>query len=192
MRIDEIILDEELYNPSDIKRIVETAFDKNTVWTKHDSLDALFEHFDNIVEAKNKNKNKQPNKPLANPAQPLSEPPKIQTFTCALFEETLKKHEDYLPKLKEFLSKLNQDPLLPVEPLRGVGPIGQLKPAMIHAKLGHDMRLFYIMAGRNPHNVYLYGLFSHDESGTGQPPNANRQNSLIKRFKNQEFVPKQF
>lgn len=53
-----------------------------------------------------------------------------------------------------------------------------------HAKLTPDISIFY-QTGSN--ELRLFGIFTHDDSGTGQPANQNKQNSLATKFGNQEF-----
>jgi hypothetical protein len=56
-----------------------------------------------------------------------------------------------------------------------------------HAHLTHDIMIVYTLGGRNPIEFKLYGVFSHDELGIGQPANDKRQKSAAKRMANQAF-----
>ena len=57
-----------------------------------------------------------------------------------------------------------------------------------HAHLTHDISIIYSVHG-NPPTIDLYGVFRHDESGTGMPANLKRQKSLAKRMAGQTFEP---
>lgn len=57
-----------------------------------------------------------------------------------------------------------------------------------HAGLTFDVSIIYRTSREGSDYVFrLYGLFSHDESGTGTPPNTNRQRALLTKLDNQEF-----
>lgn len=54
-----------------------------------------------------------------------------------------------------------------------------------HAHLTFDNSVVYKIENNI---LYLYGVFSHDELGTGQPANINKQKSMKQKLDNQEFV----
>ena len=80
-----------------------------------------------------------------------------------------------------------------MSPLEPFGPTDQpfsahgiLKHAvsgenMKHAHLTHDISILYTMQGQPP-LIKLYGIFSHDELGTGQPPKIKDQKRVISRL----------
>lgn len=72
-------------------------------------------------------------------------------------------------------------PFLPTGPLRNAVP----NETLVHAHLLHDMNLVYSMQGRNPVVYKLYGFFTHDDLGTGQPANIKKQRQQGMRFSNQ-------
>jgi mRNA-degrading endonuclease YafQ of YafQ-DinJ toxin-antitoxin module len=57
-----------------------------------------------------------------------------------------------------------------------------------HAHLTGDISMVYSIHGSNPSVIDLYGLFSHDDLGVGQPVNIKRQKSMDKKFKSQTFI----
>jgi mRNA-degrading endonuclease YafQ of YafQ-DinJ toxin-antitoxin module len=58
-----------------------------------------------------------------------------------------------------------------------------------HAGLSFDDSLIYqIQRKGDDYTFLLYGLYSHDDSGTGQPPNMKKQRALLTKLDNQEFV----
>lgn len=60
-------------------------------------------------------------------------------------------------------------------------------PGIKHAHLTLDIMVVYTLSGANPRTFRLYGIFSHDELGIGQPLNIRKQEPMVKRFKRQEF-----
>jgi hypothetical protein len=69
-------------------------------------------------------------------------------------------------------------------------PMASAIPGIRHAHLNHDISVFYTVGGRDPTQIKLYGVLSHDESGT-QPNNSKTkvQAGVAKQFRNQEFYP---
>ncbi len=69
-------------------------------------------------------------------------------------------------------------------------PMAAMVPGIRHAHLNHNISIFYTVSGRDPTQIRLYGVLSHDESGT-QPNQAKTkvQTGVAKQFKNQEFRP---
>lgn len=57
-------------------------------------------------------------------------------------------------------------------------------PGLRHAHITFDLSIVYKVVG---HQIYLYGFFTHDDLGTGQPRNINRQKSAAKRLAHQSF-----
>jgi hypothetical protein len=69
----------------------------------------------------------------------------------------------------------------------GGGNFTAAVPKLRHAHMTHDVSVFYRLSGANPTVIDLFGFFSHDESGTGQPANIKKQKSLAKSLSNQDF-----
>ncbi len=67
------------------------------------------------------------------------------------------------------------------------GPLGRAVPGLRHVHLTQDLSLFYTLGGSNPHVFDLYGIYSHNESGTGNSQNIKVQKNLGKRLANQSF-----
>jgi|688.fasta_scaffold301902_3 hypothetical protein len=65
------------------------------------------------------------------------------------------------------------------------GKFGMAAPGIRHAHITFDLSIVYRVEGRN---IYLYGFFTHDELGTGTPPNRAKQTSMASQFKNATFV----
>lgn len=73
------------------------------------------------------------------------------------------------------------------KPYNPRGQFAKLVPKLRHAHLTHDLSIAYTVEGSAPAVIKLYGVFSHDEQGTGNPPNVKRQQSLATQMANQRF-----
>lgn len=54
-----------------------------------------------------------------------------------------------------------------------------------HAHLTHNISIVYLI--RND-SLYLYGIYTHDDIGTGTPSNINRQEQMAGRWSRTEFT----
>lgn len=114
----------------------------------------------------------------------------VNVRMCALFTETVTKYPELAEKLTAFIKTKDENP---TQAYGGSdthfvpdGPIGKLGLKIKHAHLSQDVSILYRIHGK-PTLLDLYGLFSHKESGTGNPGNIKVQKSLSKRLDNQEF-----
>lgn len=120
-----------------------------------------------------------------------SKAPSVIFRTCPLFDETIaqkSKGNSFLQqKLLDFRKSKIENKIAPFggsdKPFKPFGPFKGLK----HAHLSGDVSIVYAIHGSNPSIIDLYGLFSHDELGTGQPVNINRQKSMDKTLSRQSF-----
>lgn len=105
--------------------------------------------------------------------------------TCKLFTKTLSSSDSRIQaRFKEFAKWESQYPNEKFGssdyPFAGSGKLA----GFWHAKLSFDVSIIY----RCEKNIiYLYGVFTHDEAGTGQPANKNKQSSLRSKLDNQSF-----
>ena len=109
-------------------------------------------------------------------------------MTCPLFNNTYAKHKSSIASaLERFLEHKKNDPLKPYGrrdyPFIGDGPLSGIH----HAHLSLDISVFYKIVGRDPRQLRLYGIFSHAESGTGQPARRGLQKNLKTRIDQQPF-----
>jgi hypothetical protein len=127
--------------------------------------------------------------------------PAIVVKTCPLFDETFLravqlKGDSFRESFKRFLEFKEQaaESGNPVQPYgardRPFIPNGQLRNAvpnetLVHVHLSHDLNLVYSMTGRDPVVYKLYGFFTHDDLGTGQPPNIRKQKQQRTALANQ-------
>ena len=65
------------------------------------------------------------------------------------------------------------------------GNFGSVIPGLRHAHITGDLSIVYLITGDI---ISLYGFFTHDELGTGQPPNMNRQRSSAAKFSHEKFI----
>lgn len=101
---------------------------------------------------------------------------------CKKFEETMSRYLHLKNKVDDFIAIKTANPIQQFgasdKPFNPDGPLGKMKIG--HAHITHDVSIFYRIKG-NPPKLYLYGLFSHKESGTSKnDPNRNIQKSLAK------------
>ena len=114
---------------------------------------------------------------------------------CPLFKQTsLEKFQAYPSlekKFEEFKATKMANHMAPFGNRDGMfvgdGLFNKAVPKLRHAHLTHDISIFYKVSGANPAIIELFGFFSHDDSGTGQPPNMKKQKSLAKVLANQVF-----
>jgi len=66
-------------------------------------------------------------------------------------------------------------------------PLGNTIDGLRHAHLTQDVSVFYRIHGRDPRYLDIYGLFRHQDSGTGNTPNIKRQKKLAQKFSNAKF-----
>jgi mRNA-degrading endonuclease YafQ of YafQ-DinJ toxin-antitoxin module len=94
-------------------------------------------------------------------------------------------------KMQEFRKFKSENPLQQFgssdKPFQGGGHFGRTISGLKHAHLTHDIMVVYSISGRNPTLIDLYGIFSHDELGIGQPANIKRQKSQAQRLSGQQF-----
>lgn len=65
---------------------------------------------------------------------------------------------------------------------------GELKNVGLrHFDIGREYRLYYrVVEDSDSIKVILYGVFTHEETGTGRPPNQNKQKSFADTVRNAE------
>ncbi len=64
------------------------------------------------------------------------------------------------------------------------GILNSYIPGLRHAHITFDLSVVYRIVGQQ---IYLYGFFTHDDLGTGQPRNINRQKNAAQRLSHQNF-----
>lgn len=111
----------------------------------------------------------------------------VKFRTCKLFQKTFanyKNNKQVVNKFKEFVARKEQNPDEGFGSKDySFGRKGNLS-GYYHAGLTFDVSLIY---NREGDTINLFGLFSHDESGTGQPANINKQQSLKTKLDNQDL-----
>lgn len=121
----------------------------------------------------------------------------LEVQQCRLFRDTFSEKGNHYPELRnilgDFIATKAQDPTKPFGsrdgPFKNAGHFTGKVPKLRHAHLMHDMNLCYTISGKDPAILKLYGLFKHDELGTGQPSNYRRQQNVATAMANQSFEP---
>jgi len=92
-------------------------------------------------------------------------------------------------KFHQFMQTKRANPNQPFggsdKPFTGQGRYQTAVPGLRHAHITHDLSVVYLVQGRR---VYLFGFFTHDDLGTGSPPNLRRQQALAAQISNQQFA----
>ena len=128
-------------------------------------------------------------------AEPNKGAPKVVFKSCLEYVNTLAKwgkgNPQLIQKLQEFRATKEANPMQPFgkndSRLIATGPLGRAIEGLRHAHISQDLSLFYTLSGANPHVIQQYGIYSHNESGTGNSQNIKVQKNLGKRMANQEF-----
>lgn len=119
-------------------------------------------------------------------------PSEIIIKTCPLFVKThFEKTRSYPmvgKKFEDFKAYKMENPMAPFgNSDKNFTSYGNFK-GLKHVHLTPDISLVYELSGNKPMIMKLYGIFSHDELGTGQPPSIRKQQSMGTRLSNQEFT----
>lgn len=115
--------------------------------------------------------------------------PQVLFLFCDLFKETLNKHikdPGVESTYKSFLEFKSENPLSKFGNSDYPFTHGPLS-GKLHSKLTRDISILYTMSGTDTKIFKLYGIFTHDESGTGTPSSLNRQKGLSAKMSNQNF-----
>ena len=56
-----------------------------------------------------------------------------------------------------------------------------------HAHLTGDLSIVYNISGKNPTSIKLYGIFGHDDLGTGTPMKMKNMQNMASKFSNQDI-----
>ena len=59
-------------------------------------------------------------------------------------------------------------------------------PGLRHAHLAPDLYIVYRVG--KPKEVYIYGVFTHDDLGIGQPMNPRKQDAAVSKLSRQTFT----
>lgn len=120
----------------------------------------------------------------------------VKFQTGPLFDQTWRNRSEnnasLRNKLEQFVKVKSQDPTESFgasdKPFKSGGFFTNAIPKLRHAHLTHDLSLVYALEGGSDPVIRLYGVFSHDDLGTGNPPNKNRQRNMSAQFAGQTFA----
>jgi mRNA-degrading endonuclease YafQ of YafQ-DinJ toxin-antitoxin module len=108
----------------------------------------------------------------------------------SLWEKSLvaaaKDTPNIVSKIAEFIKFKEQNPLTPFgnndKQFTSGGVFKLAMPKARKAHLTSDISIIYELSGKNPIIIKLYGVFTHAELGTGQPPNLKIQKNMAKKL----------
>lgn len=123
-------------------------------------------------------------------------PTRLVRFVGAdTYFETLRKYhkennDQALAALKNFIEFKRANPLQQAggkdRPYIGSGPLS----GYIHAGLTRDISIVYTISGRDPHVIKLFGLYTHQDTGTGTPGRPNLSKVMAATWgKQTNFTP---
>jgi hypothetical protein len=128
----------------------------------------------------------------AQPSLPSAQPPVVFIRSTEYKKQYLEKIRPYPAKRSSvirFMDIKRKDPTMPVgndKPFKPGFFFASAVPGISHAHLaGGDYSLIYRVEGRK---VYLYGFYTHDELGTGQPANKRKQESMAAGFAHTQWT----
>ena len=124
---------------------------------------------------------------MAKPTPIVYSGPATIIVTGPEFDHTLAKYAHRIQKLwPTWIQAKKDDPLRMVgndKPFKGGGSYAGLN----HAHLGDDISIVYRLEGRDPRKLKLYGFYSHEDLGTGNPAKNKIQQVVGKRLTTQMF-----
>lgn len=111
---------------------------------------------------------------------------------CGLYATTyavrIQPYPQLRKKFRDFMELKRHNPMAPFgdsdKSFKGGLIFDSAIPGLRHAHITMDISIVYRIAGRQ---VFLYGFFTHDDLGTGQPKNVARQRNVAQRLSNQKF-----
>lgn len=100
------------------------------------------------------------------------------------------KDEAVLQALRNFIAFKRENPLQQAggkdRPYIGSGPLS----GYIHAGLTRDISIVYTISGRDPHVIKLFGIYTHQDTGTGTPGRPNLSKVMAASWaKQSKFTP---
>ena len=128
---------------------------------------------------------------MAKPNRPAApRPPSVVFRTCELYDKTLAiraREQGIGQKLIDFKNTKLENKMQPFGKTdRAFSNEGNFA-GLRHAHITPDVSIVYRLHSNNPSYIDLYGLFTHDELGTGQPPHLRTQSSMGKKLAGQQF-----
>lgn len=112
----------------------------------------------------------------------------LQVEYSSLYDSSIKNHPEVLSKLIDFVSIKSANPTQRFGSsdagFNADGPFGKLK--LMHAHFSYDVSLIYKIRG-NPAIIYVYGFFSHKESGTSKNDANPRLQKTFSKSLGKEF-----
>lgn len=100
------------------------------------------------------------------------------------------KDDQVLQALRNFIAFKRENPLQQAggkdRPYVGNGPLS----GYIHAGLTRDISIVYTISGRDPHVIKMFGIYTHQDTGTGTPGRPNLSKVMAASWNKQtKFTP---
>lgn len=119
--------------------------------------------------------------------------PRVEFVKCDAYVDSVAKYkgnQQVLAAFREFIDFKSREPLALFggkdRPFTGNGSLR----GYIHAGITRDISIIYKISGRDPHVISLYGLYTHNDIGTGTPGRPQLTAKMAAMFnKQQNFRP---
>lgn len=112
----------------------------------------------------------------------------VKILTCKLLTKTLDKYKTNKKVVEAFKAFVKQKTEQPTQPFGKTDYAFKVARDLMHAHLTQDVSVIYSVSGRDPTLLKLYGVFSHQDSGTGTPANNNKLSALVDKIHGQEMT----
>jgi len=111
--------------------------------------------------------------------------PNVKVEVKPALKDTLRDNIRIPGLLQKYNTFVEHKKLMPTIPFGSSDKkfVGTLS-AYSHAHLTRDLSIIYSISGKNPTVLTLYGIWSHDDIGTGQPTNPKRMKQMDKKLGN--------
>lgn len=115
----------------------------------------------------------------------------IEVRTCALFRKSsigYARDARVRDKIRDFIKFKSEQPMQPFGAKDKLFASGSSLRGYYHAGLTFDVSIVYKFGKADGQTTLdLYAVYSHDELGSGSPPNQKRQDNAASRFANQDM-----
>lgn len=139
--------------------------------------DEVWETSDDLLEA-------------VSPVKPTVSIKRSRSFADSMHQKVSAGNKKLSERFEAFLQTKLNNPMQPFgksdKPFLSAGFIRNAIPneTLLHAHLTPDISIIYSITGKDQKVIKLYGVYTHDEMGVGQPPNIRKQKQFADRLSN--------
>jgi hypothetical protein len=124
------------------------------------------------------------------PSRPVVSVKRSQSFSDSMNQKVSAGNRKLPERFETFLQTKMNNPMQPFgksdRPFISAGVIRNAIPneTLLHAHLTPDISVVYSITGKDEKVIKLYGVYTHDEMGIGQPANIRKQKQFADRLSN--------